>query len=64
MTTNTLDATLRPEGGKGPSRRLRAVGQIPAVAYGLDLEATALAVSPKDCRLLPSAARYFCNSVK
>jgi large subunit ribosomal protein L25 len=57
MTTNTLDATLRPEGGKGPSRRLRAVGQIPAVAYGLDLEATALAVSPKDLGKILSGER-------
>ena len=57
MTTNTLDATLRPEGGKGPARRLRAVGQIPAVAYGLDLEATALAVSPKDLGKILSGER-------
>jgi large subunit ribosomal protein L25 len=48
MTTNTLDATLRPSGGKGPSRRLRAVGKIPAVAYGLDMVATSVAISPKD----------------
>lgn len=48
MTTNTLVATRRPQGGKGPARRLRAVGKIPAVAYGADLPATALAVSPKD----------------
>jgi large subunit ribosomal protein L25 len=48
MTTNTLVATRRPQGGKGPSRRLRAAGKIPAVAYGADLQATALAVSPKE----------------
>ena len=32
MTTNTLVAIRRPVGGKGPSRRLRANGKIPAVA--------------------------------
>lgn len=48
MTTNTLVATRRPQGGKGPSRRLRVNGQIPAVAYGADLPATSLAVSPKE----------------
>lgn len=48
MTTNTLDATVRPANGKGPSRRLRATGQMPAVAYGPDMQATSLAVSPKE----------------
>jgi large subunit ribosomal protein L25 len=52
MTTNSLDATLRPEGGKGPARRLRNAGRIPAVAYGKDLEAVSIAVSPKDLRRL------------
>jgi large subunit ribosomal protein L25 len=47
MTTNTLDASVRPSHGKGPCRRLRAAGQMPAVAYGDGMEATALAVSPK-----------------
>jgi large subunit ribosomal protein L25 len=54
MTTNTLVATRRPQGGKGPSRRLRATGKIPAVAYGADLTATALAVSPKELTKLLS----------
>jgi large subunit ribosomal protein L25 len=48
MTTNTLAASLRPIAGKGPARRLRAAGKIPAVAYGGDMPATPLAVSPKD----------------
>lgn len=48
MTTNMLDATIRSEGGKGPSRRLRAEGKIPAVAYGGGIEATPVAVSPKE----------------
>jgi large subunit ribosomal protein L25 len=55
MTTNTLVATLRPQGGKGPSRRLRANGKIPAVAYGADIGATALAVSPKELKRLLSS---------
>ncbi|HTV23592.1 MAG TPA: 50S ribosomal protein L25 [Polyangiaceae bacterium] len=54
MTTNTLLASLRPQGGKGPSRRLRAEGKIPAVAYGADIAATSLAVSPKELRRLLS----------
>lgn len=48
MTTNTLDATVRNAGGKGPSRRLRAEGKMPAVAYGAGEEALPLAVSPKE----------------
>jgi large subunit ribosomal protein L25 len=54
MTTNTLVASLRPLGGKGPCRRLRAEGKIPAVAYGADIAATSLAVSPKELRRLLS----------
>jgi large subunit ribosomal protein L25 len=52
MTTNSLDATLRSEGGKGPARRLRGLGRIPAVAYGKSLEAVSIAVSPKELRRL------------
>ena len=47
MSLNSIDATLRTQGGKGPARRLRADGKIPAVAYGKAMEATPLAVSPK-----------------
>jgi large subunit ribosomal protein L25 len=57
MTTNTLDATVRPLGGKGPARRLRAVGQMPAVAYGGDMPATSLAVSPKELGKILSGER-------
>jgi large subunit ribosomal protein L25 len=42
-----LNATPRPASGKGPSRRLRRADQIPAIAYGRDLTATPIAVSPK-----------------
>jgi len=43
-----VSAARRPESGKGPSARLRREGKIPAIAYGRDLAATRLAVSPKD----------------
>jgi large subunit ribosomal protein L25 len=42
-----LNATRRTETGKGPARRLRKSGQIPAIAYGRELAATQLAVPPK-----------------
>jgi large subunit ribosomal protein L25 len=45
-----LNATRRPEAGKGPSRRLRQAAQIPAIAYGRELAATKIAVSPKALR--------------
>jgi large subunit ribosomal protein L25 len=34
METVTLKASLRTDQGKGPARRLRALGRIPSVAYG------------------------------
>ncbi|HEX3596022.1 MAG TPA: 50S ribosomal protein L25, partial [Polyangiaceae bacterium] len=43
-----LSAEPRKEQGKGAVRRLRATGKIPAVAYGPKLDATSLAISPKD----------------
>ena len=42
-----LNATPRAEHGKGASRRLRRSDQIPAIAYGRELAATMIAVSPK-----------------
>src|SRR5437870_3186322 len=42
-----LSASRREEAGKGPSNRLRREGKIPAVAYGRELNATHVAVSPK-----------------
>jgi len=47
MEIAKLSATPRAEGGKGPSRRIRREGLIPAVAYGQKKEALRLAVSPK-----------------
>ncbi|AWT60991.1 MAG: 50S ribosomal protein L25 [Candidatus Moanabacter tarae] len=35
MKQNTLSAENRTEAGRGPSRRLRAAGKIPAVIYGV-----------------------------
>src|SRR5262249_24353590 len=43
-----VNAVRRLQSGKGPSNRLRRQGQIPAIAYGRELPATPLAVSPKD----------------
>jgi large subunit ribosomal protein L25 len=47
MESNILEATIRPGRGSGPNRRLRASGQMPAIAYGDGLNPLALAVSPK-----------------
>ncbi len=44
----TVQATSRPASGKGEARRVRAKGNIPAVAYGKTLAATPIAVQPKD----------------
>jgi large subunit ribosomal protein L25 len=50
MDITKLSATTRSDKGKGPARRLRNEGKIPAVAYGKKLAATQLAVSPKELR--------------
>jgi large subunit ribosomal protein L25 len=43
-----LAAAARKQAGKGEVRRLRATGQIPAIAYGKGLPSTPIAVSPKE----------------
>src|SRR5689334_23443708 len=48
MQTIKVAAEARKQLGKSNMRRLRAEGQIPAVAYGPTLKSTALSVSPKD----------------
>jgi large subunit ribosomal protein L25 len=49
MTTHvSLQAKSRVAAGKSEARRLRASGFVPAVAYGKDLPATAIAVPPKE----------------
>ena len=44
----TLQAKSRVANGKSEARRLRKSGFVPAVAYGKDLPATAIAVPPKE----------------
>jgi len=46
QSTNQLAAEPRLERGKGPARRLRAKGLIPAVVYGQKREPTHVAVDP------------------
>lgn len=45
-----LQATVRNQTGKGPCRRLRREGLIPAVLYGPHREALALALKPKELK--------------
>ena len=53
-----LNATSRTKTGKGNNRRLRAAGDMPAVVYGGEGEATGLTVVAADlARLLRSAHR-------
>ncbi len=44
----TLKAKARSEMGKGPARRARAAGRLPAVLYGASVEPTALMVDLKE----------------
>ena len=44
----TLAATTRPSGNKGDSRKLRAVGKLPAVMYGPNDEPTPIAVDSEE----------------
>ena len=46
--TTTLQAEVREERGKGPARKLRAQGKLPAVFYGPGIDPTALTVDPKE----------------
>lgn len=57
MSPNTLDASIRNHGGKGPARRLRSAGLIPAIAYGKNFEALPLSVSPKALTKILSGER-------
>ncbi|HQR30728.1 MAG TPA: 50S ribosomal protein L25/general stress protein Ctc, partial [Anaeromyxobacteraceae bacterium] len=43
---NLVTAQSRPGKGKGPARRLRAEGLIPAVVYGLQAQPTPVSVDP------------------
>ena len=46
QSTNQLAAKPRQDRGKGPARRLRAAGLIPAVVYGQKREPTHVSVDP------------------
>jgi len=48
METMALQAEVRTTSGKGPARRLRLSGKIPAVVYGPGIEPTALTVIPTE----------------
>ncbi|MGD0659080.1 MAG: 50S ribosomal protein L25 [Syntrophorhabdales bacterium] len=52
-----IKAEARKGRGKGPARRLRREGTIPAVLYGKDVEPLALAISSRDWWLLETHAR-------
>src|SRR3954466_6814217 len=62
METIKVVANRRSESGKGAANRLRAKGQIPAVAYGKQLPAQALAVAP-DALKAVFASAYGNNTV-
>ena len=47
MALITLDAELREQHGKGPNRRLRAQGKVPAVVYGNQQDAVSISIDPK-----------------
>ena len=48
MEAIELKASIRKESGKGPARRLRAEGLVPAVLYGSGAESTMLYISAAD----------------
>jgi len=47
METFTVEGKIREGRGKGPARRVRAEGQVPAVLYGAKKESIALTVNAK-----------------
>jgi large subunit ribosomal protein L25 len=52
-----IRAETRSGRGKGPARRMRREGAIPAILYGRDVEPLALSISSKDWRLLEAHMR-------
>jgi large subunit ribosomal protein L25 len=52
-----IKAETRGERGKGPARKLRREGTIPAILYGRDVEPLALSISKKDWRTLETHVR-------
>ena len=47
METFTVEGTVREERGKGPARRTRATGMVPAILYGGKEDAVSLSVNAK-----------------
>ena len=62
METIKVLADRRTESGKGAASRLRGTGKIPAVAYGKQLPAQALAVAPEALKAVFASA-YGNNNV-
>lgn len=57
MEQISIQSSIRELTGKGPNRRLRVAGKVPAVLYGHKSENVALTVDPKDVfRILHSQA--------
>ncbi len=57
MQKITLEVDQRFETGKGPARRLRMDGKVPAILYGQKMEPINLAVNDHDFRKLVEQAR-------
>ena len=47
MSSQKIDASIRERSGKGPARRLRNKGLVPAVVYGQGVETSHIAVNPR-----------------
>jgi large subunit ribosomal protein L25 len=47
METFTVEGTVREERGKGPARRIRLTGMVPAILYGGKKDAVSLSVNAK-----------------
>lgn len=60
ITRSTLEAKPREGSGKGPARRLRASGFVPAVVYGRHLDKPAhLAIDPKAVKMAINTPHRF-----
>ncbi len=59
MQTFVVEGTIREERGKGPARRIRLTGQVPAVLYGGTGEVLSVAVNAKQvARILRSESGH------
>ena len=57
--SNHLEVALRQGVGKGPARRLRAAGKVPAVVYSRGAKPLSVSVEPKKLReALAGVARF------